>query len=69
MGDLLFAVVNLGRKLKMDPELALRRSALRFRERVEKGSRIAQAEGHRFESLVLDEQEAYYQRAKKEQGR
>ncbi len=69
VGDLLFAVVNLARKLKVDPELALRRSAFRFRDRVETAATAARADGLGFESLALDEQEAYYQRAKKEQGR
>jgi MazG family protein len=69
VGDLLFAVVNLARKLTVDPELALRRSALRFRARVEGAAGLAAAEGLEFESLALDEQEAYYQRAKKEQRR
>ncbi len=67
MGDLLFSVVNLCRKLKVDPELALRDSALRFRERVEAAAGAAGADGLVFEDLGLDEQEAYYQRAKKEQ--
>jgi MazG family protein len=69
VGDLLFAVVNLGRKLKIDPELALRRSALRFRERVEMAAERARDDGLEFEGLALDEQEAYYELAKKEQGR
>jgi MazG family protein len=69
VGDLLFAAVNLARKLKVDPELALRRSALRFRARVEQAAEIARVEGQVFEGLALDEQEAYYQRAKKEQAR
>jgi ATP diphosphatase len=69
VGDLLFAVINLGRKLKIDPELALRRSALRFRERVDRAAEIARGDGLGFEGLALDEQETYYQRAKKEQGR
>ncbi len=68
MGDLLFAVVNLGRKLKVDPEVALRRAALRFRDRVQMAAESAQADGFDFSSLALDEQEAYYQRAKKERG-
>jgi len=66
MGDLLFAVVNLARKLRVDPELALRGSSLRFRERVEGAERIAEAEGQVFAGLALDEQEVYYQRAKEE---
>jgi MazG family protein len=64
LGDLLFAVVNLARKLKVDPELALRGSALRFRERVEEAARIAGRDGLVFEDLELDEQETYYQHAK-----
>lgn len=34
VGDVLFAVVDVARKLKVDPELALRAAAERFRERV-----------------------------------
>jgi MazG family protein len=64
VGDLLFSVVNLARKLKVDPELALRRSALRFRERVEAAAISAEEEGHVFEDMELHEQESYYQRAK-----
>jgi nucleoside triphosphate diphosphatase len=66
VGDLLFAVVNLARKLKVDPELALRGAALRFKERVEAAASSAGAEGLDFGRMALDEQEAYYQRAKKE---
>jgi ATP diphosphatase len=69
LGDLLFTVVNLARKLRVDPELALRRSALRFRERVEAAATTAGSDGLIFEELALDEQEEYYQRAKREQGR
>lgn len=67
VGDLLLSVVNLARKLKVDPELALRDSALRFRERVEAAAWSAEEDGLVFESMGLDQQEAYYQRAKKEQ--
>ncbi len=64
VGDLLFSVINLSRKLKVDPELALRRSALRFRERVEAAAAAAGQEGFVFEDMELSEQESYYQRAK-----
>ena len=69
IGDLLFSLVNLARKLDVDPELALRRSALRFRERVEAAARSAGNDGLIFEDMELHEQEAYYQQAKKEQRR
>jgi len=35
LGDLLFAVVHLSRKLSVDPELALRAATRRFRERLQ----------------------------------
>jgi MazG family protein len=69
IGDLLFSLVNLARKLSVDPELALRRSALGFRERVEIAARSAGNDGLTFEDMELREQEAYYQQAKKEQRR
>jgi MazG family protein len=64
LGDLMFAVVNLARKLKVDPELALRESSLRFRARVEEAARAAGNDGRVFEELALEQQESYYQRAK-----
>ncbi len=57
-------MINLARKLKVDPELALRRSALRFRERVETAAMVATEDGHVFEDMKLHEQESYYRRAK-----
>jgi MazG family protein len=69
LGDLLFSVINLCRKLKVDPELALRGSALRFRERVDGAAGAAGVDGLAFEELGLEGQEAYFQRAKKEQRR
>jgi len=41
VGDLLFACVDLARRLKVDPELALRASADRFRDDVAAGSPAA----------------------------
>jgi XTP/dITP diphosphohydrolase/tetrapyrrole methylase family protein/MazG family protein/ATP diphosphatase len=65
VGDLLFAGVNLARKLKVDPELELRAAGQRFRDRVEQAERLAEAEGRVFEEIDLDEQEAYFQKAKR----
>ena len=65
VGDILFAVVNLARKLHIDPELALRSASGRFRERVERAAGLAEAEGKDFTGLPLESQEEYYQRAKR----
>jgi MazG family protein len=64
VGDLLFAVVNLARKVGADPELELRASADRFRRRVEQAADLAEREGVAFEEIGLQDQEGYYQQAK-----
>jgi MazG family protein len=64
LGDLLFATVNVARLLHVDPELALRQAALRFRRRVEAAAAIAHTEGVEWTGVDLPEQERYYQRAK-----
>lgn len=64
LGDVLFACVAVARALKVDPELALRGAAQRFRERVERANRLAEAAGVRFEDLGPADQLAYYDRAK-----
>jgi MazG family protein len=66
LGDVLFAAVNVARKLDVDPELELRAAAKRFRERVERAEAIAAADGKDWTTLPLDEQDAYYDRAKEQ---
>jgi MazG family protein len=68
LGDLLFAVVNVGRKLKVDPELALRAASGRFRERVTAAGELAASEGGSWDDLPPEEQLAYYARASLSQG-
>jgi XTP/dITP diphosphohydrolase/tetrapyrrole methylase family protein/MazG family protein/ATP diphosphatase len=63
-GDLLFAAVNVARKLKVDPELALRSSADRFRARVEAAERLAEADGARWGDLDPSAQISYYAQAR-----
>ncbi len=67
VGDLLFTVVNLARKLNVDPELALRSTNARFISRVERAEELAAAQGERWSELPLEEQDRYYDRAKEEQ--
>jgi XTP/dITP diphosphohydrolase/tetrapyrrole methylase family protein/MazG family protein/ATP diphosphatase len=64
LGDLLFAAVNVARKLRVDPELALRAASDRFRDRVTAGSELAASDGRSWNDLPPDEQLVYYARAR-----
>jgi MazG family protein len=64
LGDVLFAAVNVARRLNVDPELELRSAAKRFRARVETAEALAAADGKDWTKLPLDEQDAYYDTAK-----
>ncbi len=64
LGDLLFACVNVARRLNVDPELELRRASGRFVARVEKAEKLASAAGDRFAELSLAEQDRFYDLAK-----
>ncbi|MGI8480097.1 MAG: nucleoside triphosphate pyrophosphohydrolase [Gaiellaceae bacterium] len=66
VGDVLFTIVNLARRLNVDPELALRATSLRFRERVERAVELAGDGGDEWHDLDLDAQDAYYERAKED---
>jgi XTP/dITP diphosphohydrolase/tetrapyrrole methylase family protein/MazG family protein/ATP diphosphatase len=64
IGDLLFTVVNVARRLNVDPELALRATTARFVRRVEHAVDLAAAEGEDWAQLDLERQDAWYDRAK-----
>jgi MazG family protein len=64
VGDVLFAGVNVARRLNVDPELALRLISDRFVARVERAERLAAEEGKAFARLGLEEQDRYFDRAK-----
>ena len=68
VGDLLFTVVNLARRLNVDPELALRATNTRFVARVERAEELADAQGERWSELPLEEQDRYYDQAKEQLG-
>jgi MazG family protein len=64
VGDVLFAAVNVARKLDVDPELELRRAAQRFRRRVEVAEQLARENGEDWSALPLEQQDRYYDLAK-----
>lgn len=63
-GDLLFALVNLGRHLKLDPEVALRDANEKFRRRFNAVERGLAAEGKALGAVSLAEMEGIWQREK-----
>jgi MazG family protein len=64
LGDVLFAAVNVARKLEVDPELELRRASERFRLRVEVAERLARENGEDWSALPLEQQDRYFDLAK-----
>jgi MazG family protein len=67
LGDVLFAAVNVARRVGADPELELRRATARFVVRVEGAERLAAADGAEWAKLPLDEQDRYFDLAKEQQ--
>jgi MazG family protein len=65
LGDVLFAAVNVARRLNVDPELALRAASSRFVERVEAAERLAAERGEVWAELDLDAQDRYFDEAKR----
>ena len=66
LGDVLFAAVNVARRVNVDPELALRTMARRFAERVERAEALATKDGRVFTELTLEEKDTYFDTAKEE---
>lgn len=63
-GDVLFALVNLGRHLGIDSEDALKRTNAKFTKRFHKVEQALKAGGGSLEDATLDEMEALWQAAK-----
>jgi nucleoside triphosphate diphosphatase len=64
VGDLLFAVTNLARHLRVDPEAALRRTNLKFERRFHAIETALEAQGRTLEEASLDEMERLWVEAK-----
>jgi ATP diphosphatase len=65
MGDLLFAIANLSRKLGVEPEAALRRANEKFTTRFDAVERALIARGKSLGDASLDEMEAEWREVKK----
>jgi len=67
IGDLLFAVVNLARFVKTDPEARLRAAVTKFRRRFDRVSEMLRAEGRSPEEAGLPELDRLWDAAKREE--
>jgi len=65
IGDLLFAIANLSRKLGVEPESALRRANEKFTTRFDAVERALIARGRSLSDASLEEMEAEWSRVKK----
>lgn len=64
LGDLIFAVANIGRHVNADPEQALRGTNTKFRRRFNHIETTLHAEGETLEAATLERMEAIWQAAK-----
>ena len=64
IGDLLYSVVNLARRYKLDPEVVLETTNHKFEARFGKMHEALLAEGKDLDSSSLDEMEFQWQAAK-----
>lgn len=64
LGDLLFAIVNLGRFLSLNPEDALRKTITRFTKRFSHIENTLHAQGKSLHDASLDEMDALWEEAK-----
>ncbi len=68
MGDLLFAIANLSRKLGIEPETALRKANEKFTGRFGEVERRVTDAGRLMRNMTLDELESEWQRVKADGG-
>jgi MazG family protein len=66
LGDLLFAVTNIARHLKVEPEAALKLTNRKFRRRFGYIEKQLRQRGQTFNATTLDEMEALWQEAKEQ---
>jgi tetrapyrrole methylase family protein/MazG family protein len=66
LGDVLYAVVNYARWLKVDPEAALREANARFRKRFERMEADAKQLGKPLKDMTAEELDSLWEKAKRE---
>ncbi|WP_027665943.1 nucleoside triphosphate pyrophosphohydrolase [Rhizobium leguminosarum] len=64
LGDLIFAIVNIGRHVKADPEQAVRGTNTKFRRRFSHIENVLEAESETLEDATLERMEEIWQAAK-----
>src|ERR1700733_6528709 len=67
VGDLFFVLVNLARYLSVDPESALRKTNRKFKRRFKKMKQRLAEDGRSAEQAGMEELEALWQQAKREE--
>ena len=65
LGDVLFALCNLSRKLGLDPEAALRASSRRFAQRFAHVERTLESRGKQVREATAEEQDVLWEEAKR----
>ena len=65
LGDLIFAAVNIGRHVGVEPEMALRGTNTKFRRRFSHIETALEANGESLEEATLERMEALWQEAKR----
>lgn len=67
LGDLLFALINVARLYHLRPDNALEATNLKFMHRFNHIEQQAKEKGHALKDMTLDEMEALWQEAKKDE--
>lgn len=65
IGDILFTIVNLARRMQVDPENALEYTSAKFVRRFSEMEKTVSSQGREIEDLSLDEMEKYWQESKR----
>lgn len=68
LGDLLFTIANVARKLEVNPEEALQGSNRKFQQRFEAMESELRRQGRSFDDASLEEMDAMWERAKGDAG-